>query len=213
MDKALPLTIAARETRECGPVADVVLQVMLILTTSEGLPDLRRSGGRMKAWMADLLDAAGLVPPPLSTEQERKRVARERQSLAQAIREALSPVRVAYIQGLDDKPEERSRLFPGFASSDEIFAHFKIIPKAQSEIRAETYQRRTALQKIGAAVLSSDGAVSPDQCADVVSTVHRTVAALTPASFQGLDPQTRDQLRQELSETRAALLALEDSLS
>ncbi|MFD9687880.1 hypothetical protein ACFWXO_19225 [Kitasatospora sp. NPDC059088] len=213
MDKALPLTISAKETREFGPVADVVLQAMLILTTSEGLPDLRRSGGRMKGWMADLLDAVGLAPPPLCTAEERKRVTKERQSLAQSIREALSPVRVAYIQQLDHRPDERNRLFPGLSSADEIFAHFKIIPKAQSEIRAETYQRRTELQRIGAAVLASDGEASSARSPEVVSAVHRAIAALTPRSFEGLDPQTRDQLRQELAETRAALLVLENALS
>ncbi|MEU4116143.1 hypothetical protein AB0F71_16800 [Kitasatospora sp. NPDC028055] len=62
-------------------------------------------------------------------------------------------------------------------------------------------------------MLAPAGEVPPTRSPEVVSTVHRAVAALSPASFEGLDPQTRDRLRQELRETRTALLALEDSLS
>ncbi|WP_043477134.1 hypothetical protein [Kitasatospora sp. MBT66] len=213
MDKALPLAAAAKETRDCGPIAEVVLQTTLLFTTPKGLPDLRRSGGLARAWMADLLDAIGFAPPRLAPMDERKKVARERESLAQAIREALSPVRVAFVRQLDGHPEERERLFPGFSSSVEIFEYYKIIPKAQREIRIARYNHRISLQKLGSLLSGDEPPIAPADGEEAVHAVHRLATALTPDLFDGVDVETRSQLRQELSETRAALLALEDALS
>ncbi|WP_159400753.1 hypothetical protein [Streptomyces sp. XY431] len=213
MDKALPLAAAAKESRDCGPVAAVVLQATLLFKTPKGLPDLRRSGGQARGWMSDLLDAIGFAPPRLAPMDERKKVARERESLAQAIREALSPVRVDFIRQLDDRPEELERLFPGFSSSDEIFEHYKIIPKAQREIRIARYNRRISLQKLGALLADDDLPIAPADGAEAVHAVHRLATGLTPGLFDGTDTETAELLRQELAETRAALLALEKSLS
>ncbi|MER7705477.1 hypothetical protein ABTX81_21615 [Kitasatospora sp. NPDC097605] len=213
MDKALPLAAAAKETRDCGPVAEVVLQTTLLFTTPKGLPDLRRSGGLARTWMADLLDALGFAPPRLAPMDERKKVAKERESLAQAIREALSPVRVAFIRQLDDRPEERERLFPGFSSSDEIFEHYKIIPQAQREIRIARYNHRTSLQRLGTLLADDAPTIAPADAPDVVHALHRLATALAPALLDGADAKEKAQLRRELAETRAALLALEESLS
>ncbi|MFD0400172.1 hypothetical protein ACFVHI_19080 [Kitasatospora sp. NPDC127121] len=212
MDKALPLAVVAKETRDCGPVAEVVLQTTLLFKTPKGLPDLRRSGGLARAWMADLLDAIGFAPPRLAPMDERKKVARERESLAQAIREALSPARVTFIRQLDDHPEERERLFPGFSSSDEIFEYYKIIPKAQREIRIARYNRRISLQKLGALLSADEPTIAPADGAEVVHAIHRLATALAPDLFDGADARSEELLRQELAETRAALLALEESL-
>lgn len=128
----------------------------------------------------------------------------------------MSPIRVGYIRGMDDNPDERERRFPGLANSDAIFAYYKIIPKAQSELRLEDYHRRAALQTIGAVLdgaAGDDAVVPPARTAEVVHSLRRTVAALALASFEGLDPATTERLREELRETRAALLALEESLS
>ncbi|WP_405007498.1 hypothetical protein OHV13_28620 [Kitasatospora purpeofusca] len=213
MDKAVPLAVAARETREYAPLAETVLEAVLLFPNADGLPDLRRSGHAAKGWMSDLLDTAGLKAPPMSSKEVRDQVAKDRQSLAQSVREAFSPVRVNYISSLDDLPDELSKRFPGLKSAAEVFDYYKIIPKAQSAIRTANYQRRAALQSIGAAVVGEDGEIPSSRSAEVVRSVHRTVSALSPAAFAELDAETRDQLRQELSETRAALLALENALT
>ncbi|MFJ7275335.1 hypothetical protein [Kitasatospora sp. NPDC098663] len=216
MDKAVPLVAPARETRDFGPLAEVVFETALIFPNSKGLPDLRRESYAARQWMSALLDAAGIKAPPMSPKEVRDAVAKDRQSILQAIRDALSPVRVAYVFSLDERPEELAARFPGFSSAAEVFAYYKIIPKAQSTIRAENYHRRAALQSIGAVLdpeAGDDAVVPPARTVAVVQSVHRTVAALAPASFEGLDPAVLAQLRRELAETRAALLALEDSLS
>ncbi|MFE2410855.1 hypothetical protein ACFXDE_21175 [Kitasatospora sp. NPDC059408] len=212
MDKALPLLASAR-AREYGPLAAVVFEGALLFTNSDGLPDLSRSSHDAKRWMSDLLDAGGFKPVPGDSKERREKLAADRQAVLQGVRAAMSPIRVAYVRGMDDDAAERERRFSGFGDSDAIFEYYKIKPKAQSELRLEDYHRRAALQTIGAAVLAPDSEVPPTRSPEVVSTVHRAVAALTPASFEGLDSQTRDQLRRELSETRAALLALENALS
>jgi hypothetical protein len=197
-------------------LAQVVLEAVLLFADPEGRPDLRRSGHAAKSWMSDLLDEVGFKAPPMSAMEVRERVAKERKSFAQSIREAFSPVRVSYICALDDRSEELAARFPGLSSAAEVFAYYKIIPRAQSTIRAENYSRRAALQTIGAVLdgtASGDAVVPSSRAAEVVQSVHRIVAALAPASLQGLDPAVLAQLRQELSETRAALLALEESLS
>ncbi|MCX4751432.1 hypothetical protein OG455_39040 [Kitasatospora sp. NBC_01287] len=213
MARAVPLAAVARETRSYAPLAEAVFDAALLFTNSDGLPDLRRESGPARQWMSDLLDTVGLKAPPQSSLESRREAERARQSLAQSVREALSSVRVAYIRQLDEQQEERERRFPGLSSSEEVFAYYKIVPKAQREIRAETYKRRVTLQSIGAAVLSDDEEVPAARCAEVVHSMHRTVAALAPASFAGLDAETTAQLREEIQATRAALLVLERALS
>ncbi|WP_406206821.1 hypothetical protein OH807_33570 [Kitasatospora sp. NBC_01560] len=216
MDKAVPLVAPARETRDFGPLAKVVFETALLFPNSKGLPDLRRESYAARQWMSALLDAAGIKAPPMSPKEVREAVAKDRQSILQSIRDALSPVRVDYVTSLDERPEEMAERFPGLSSADEVFAYYKIIPKAQSTIRTENYHRRAALQTIGAVLdvaAGDDAVVPPARTAEVVQSVRRTVAALAPASFEGLDPATTERLREELRETRAVLLALEESLS
>ncbi|MBO1415550.1 hypothetical protein [Streptomyces sp. FH025] len=213
MDRAVPLVAPAQQSRDFGPLAAVVFETALIFTNADGLPDLRRESYATRQWMSSLLDAAGIVAPPMSPLDVREAVKKDRQSLLQSIREAISPVRVNYVYSLDELTDERARLFPNLSSSEEIFAYYKIIPKTQREIRTANYHRKAALQSIGAAVLGADGEVPPGRCAEVVHSLHRTVAALSPKVFEELSPEVKDQLRKELAETRAALLALESALS
>ncbi|MFJ2775683.1 hypothetical protein [Kitasatospora sp. NPDC087315] len=212
MDRALPLLAAVR-AREYGPLAAVVFETALLFANADGLPDLGRTSHNAKKWMSDLLDAGGYKPVPGDSKERRERLAADRQAVLQGVRAAMSPIRVTYVRSMDGNPAERERMFPGLTSSDAIFAYYKIKPKAQSELRLEDYHRKAALQSIGAAALGAETDVPSSRGAEVVHTVQRAVAALTPASFASLDPQTRDQLRRELAETRAALLALEESLS
>ncbi len=208
MDRALPLAQAA-QAREYGPLAEVVFETTLLFKNSEGLPDLRRDSHDAKRWMSDLLDTAGLKPVPGDSKEHREDLKRERETTRQGIRAAMSQVRVDYVRSLDRDPAQREKLFPGLASSDEIFAYYRIVPQAQKEIVSAN---RRALQVASRIAFAEDEdlAIPPARSPQVVRSFRLALATLSP---QALDAETRDQLRQELAETRAALLALEKSLS
>ncbi|WP_406087433.1 hypothetical protein [Kitasatospora purpeofusca] len=159
--------------------------------------------------MSDLLDSAGLKPVPGDSADRRKELKRNRETTLQGIRAAMSQVRVDYIRSLDHDPEQREKLFPGLASSDEIFAYYRIVPQAQKEIVSAN---RRALQVASRIAFAEDEdlAIPPARSPQVVRSFRLALATLSP---QALDAETRDQLRQELSETRAALLVLEKALT
>ncbi|MFB7947022.1 hypothetical protein ACFC6L_19140 [Kitasatospora phosalacinea] len=210
--KALPLVEAAQRDKAYGPLAEVAFQTTLLFKNRDGLPDLRRASHQAKRWMSDLLDAAGLKPVPGDSTERREQLAADRDAILQGVRAAMNPIRVRYVRSMDEDPAERERRFPDLPDSVAIFAYYRIVPRAQSEVRAETYQRRTAQQHIGAALLSADGGISGENCAEAVHGLHRLASALSTASFEGLDQVTADQLRQELRETAAALFDLDNQL-
>ncbi|MFF4922919.1 MULTISPECIES: hypothetical protein [unclassified Kitasatospora] len=211
MDRAVPLVGPARESRDFGPLAEVVFETALLFTNAEGRPDLRRESYAARQWMSTLLDTAGVKAPPMSSPEVRAAVKKDRDSVLQGVRGALSPVRVQYVLSLG--PEGLARQFPGLMSSDEVFEYYKIIPKAQREVRIDRYNRRTSLQKLGALLSDEAPAIAPADGPDVIHALHRLATALTGALFDGADAGEKDRLRQELNETRAALLALEQVLS
>ncbi|MFI1521672.1 hypothetical protein [Kitasatospora cineracea] len=211
-DKALPLVEAAQREKNYGPLAAEAFKTTLLFKNRDGLPDLRRASHQAKRWMSDLLDAAGLKPVPGDSKERREQLAAERDAILQGVRAAMNPIRVSFVRGMDSNPTEREQRFPDLPDSVAIFAYYRIVPRAQSEVRAETYQRRTAQQHIGAALLSADGGISEENCAEAVHGLRRLAVALSPASFEGLDQATADQLRQELRETATALLDLDNKL-
>ncbi|WP_406111283.1 hypothetical protein [Kitasatospora purpeofusca] len=208
MDRALPLVLSVR-AREYGPLAEVVFETALLFANSEGLPDLRRESYAARMWVADLLDAAGLKPVPGDSPERRKALKKDRETVSLGIRAAMSQVRVDYVRSLDQDGVQREKLFPGLASSDEIFAYYRIVPQAQKEIVSAN---RRALQVASRIAFAEDEdlAIPPARSPQVVRSFRLALATLSP---QALDAETRDQLREELSETRAALLALEQALS
>ncbi|MFB7377793.1 hypothetical protein ACFXAF_01080 [Kitasatospora sp. NPDC059463] len=212
MDRALPLLGAAR-AREYEALAAVVFETALLFTNSEGRPDLSRSSHNAKRWMSDLLDAGGFKPVPGDSKERREKLAADRQAVLQGVRTAMSKIRVDYIRSMDTDSAERDHRFPGLPDSDAIFAYYKIIPKAQSELRLEDYHRRTSLQRLGALLADDEPSIAPADGPDVVHALHRLATALAPALLDGADAQEKAQLRREIGETRAALLALEESLS
>ncbi|MGW2539406.1 hypothetical protein ACWC5I_00660 [Kitasatospora sp. NPDC001574] len=212
MDRAVPLLVAA-QAREYDALAAVVFETALLFTNSEGRPDLSRSSHNAKRWMSDLLDTGGFKPVPGDSKERREKLAADRQAVLQGVRTAMSKIRVAYIRSMDSNPAERDRRFPGLSGSDAIFAYYKIIPKAQSELRLEEYHRRTSLQKLGALLADDKPTIAPAEGPDVIHALHRLATALAPALLDGADAKERAQLRREIGETRAALLALEESLS
>ncbi|MFJ6622346.1 hypothetical protein ACIQOW_32790 [Kitasatospora sp. NPDC091335] len=190
----------------------MVFETTLLFTNSEGLPDLRRDSHDAKRWMSDLLDAAGLKPTPGDSTERREELKKERETTRQGIRAAMSQVRVDYVRSLDNDPAERQKRFPGLASSDEIFAYYRIVPQAQKEIVSAN---RRALQ-VASRIAFGEGddlAVPPVRSPQVVRSFRQALATLTPQAVASLDSETRDQLRRELAETRAVLLALDESLS
>ncbi|MFJ1756022.1 hypothetical protein [Kitasatospora sp. NPDC088134] len=208
MDRALPLARSA-QARGYGPLAAVVFETAFLFVNSDGLPDLRRDSHQAKRWMSDLLDSAGLKPVPGDSTDHRKELKKNRETTLQGIRAAMSQVRVDYVRSLDQDPVQREKLFPGLTSSDEIFAYYRIVPQAQKEIVSANRQALQVASRI--AFAEDDGlAVPPARSPQVVRSFRLALATLDP---QALDAATRSQLRQELSETRAALLALEDALS
>ncbi|MFJ5233949.1 hypothetical protein ACIQBJ_29110 [Kitasatospora sp. NPDC088391] len=211
-DKALPLVAVARREKDYGPLATEAFKTTLLFKNREGLPDLRRASHQAKRWMSDLLDAAGLKPVPGDSNERREQLAAERDAILQGVRAAMNPIRVRFVRSMDDDPAERARRFPDLPDSVAIFAYYRIVPRAQSEVRAETYQRRTAQQHVGAALLSADGGISQENCVEAVHGLHRLATALSPSSFEGLDPSAADQLRQELRETAVVLLDLDNKL-
>ncbi|WP_328953683.1 hypothetical protein [Kitasatospora purpeofusca] len=211
MDRAVPLVGPARESRDFGPLAEVVFETALLFANAEGRPDLRRESYAARQWMSALLDTAGVKAPPMSSPEIRAAAKKARDSILQGVRGALSPVRVRWVLSLS--PEDLSRRFPGLLSSDEVFEYYKIIPKAQREVRIDRYNRRTSLQKLGALLADDEPTIVPADGPDVIHALHRLATALSPNVFNGADVETKKLLRQELAETRAALLALEDALS
>ncbi|WP_043477475.1 hypothetical protein [Kitasatospora sp. MBT66] len=211
MDRALPLVLSAR-AREYGPLAAVVFETAFLFMNSEGLPDLRRDSHYAKRWMSDLLDAAGLKPVPGDSTERRKELKTERETVLLGIRAAMSQVRVDYVRSLDSDPVEREKRFPGLSSSDEIFAHYRIVPQAQKEIVSANRRALQVASRIAFAE-GDDLAIPPARSPQVVRSFRLALDTLTPQTLASLDTTTRDQLREELRQTRAALLALEDALS
>ncbi|MFJ1754177.1 hypothetical protein [Kitasatospora sp. NPDC088134] len=189
----------------------MVFETALLFKNADGLPDLRRETYAARQWMTSLLDAAGLVAPPRSPLEVREAVKKERQSLLQSVREAISPVRVEYVRALGGRPDELAATFPEMATPDDVFAYYKIIPKAQREVRSANYQRRAAQQVLGAAMFNGDP-IQPADCRRAVDGLHTLAEALSPASFAELDRDSLDGLRETLRETAAVLLDLDNKL-
>ncbi|WP_441248930.1 hypothetical protein [Kitasatospora sp. McL0602] len=221
MDRALPLALVARDNytgmaRSMAPLAEVAFDAALLFTNSDGMPDIRRDSFAARQWTADLLDGVGLKVEDSDDLDEKVRKESVRKKLSQALREAMSPVRVLRIRALDDDPEQMAELFPGFSAAADIFKHYDILPKTQAEIRAENYQRRALLQQAGAAALeegeSTAKTISPERSAEVVRRVRKSVAALVPSSFGAVTHDEAVELRKEIKEARAALLKIEKAL-
>lgn len=212
MDRALSLA-AAGPARAYGQLAAVVFETALLFTNADGLPDLRRESYLARRWMSDLLDAAGYKPVPGMSKEMREKLAKDRTSMSQGIRAAMSQVRVDYLRGLDNDPAERDRRFSAFGSSDAIFDYYRIVPQARNELQAGKLQALQAASRIGQAVEDGDLTIPPLRSPQVVRTFRQAIATLSPEALACLDRTTADQLREELAETRAALLALEESLS
>ncbi|WP_031067080.1 hypothetical protein [Streptomyces sp. NRRL WC-3742] len=211
MDRALPLARSV-QAREYGPLATVVFETALLFTNADGLPDLRRESYAARMWMSDLLDGMGLKPVPGDSAEHRKKLKEDRDTASRAVRAAMSQVRVDYIRSLDDDPVQREERFPGLASADEIFAYYRIVPQAQKEIVSANRRALQVASRIAFAE-GDDLAIPPARSPQVVRSFRLALDTLTPQTLASLDTETRDQLREELQNTRAALLALENELS